>query len=265
MTNKGWSADRARLLVYQVLDHLAEHQQDALAPQPSTIAAALDSPEPLVEEAAHMLEQRGDAKIVRAINGAMRIRVTKTGMGTLTEWHIRARDHRARRQACREALLDWLYANDGIHPEPELQGFSENARAFFYGSPFSHEEVQAAAQYLWDKDLVSSGERGYDWKALEISEQGRVCVERFDGDVYEYQKSREVGPVPTDTNPSVHISANTVNYAHSSHGVRQDAMTTEFSPPKQDEPARQNRTTIIVAVIGAVALIAAALVTALIH
>lgn len=268
MTSDGWNADRTQVLVHQILywladqRRLADQRHDSKVPEVGELAAALGFSEALVENAAHILQQQDAVTVVRAFARPSGLMITPSGVATAATWRSQAQEHRARRQACREALLDWAYVNEGIVPPRPLASFHQDPRAFFYGEPFAAaEDVTGAVRHLDEGGLVKV-ERVDQSEFLTPTHNGRVCVEEYHGDIAQYQRSRSAAPTDPGASSWV-ISGTNVNVNNNSPGTRLENSTVSAPAPVEpttEGPREARRTQILVALIGGGTAILAAVI-----
>lgn len=93
-------------------------------------------------------------------------------------------------------MLDWCYDQES----PALDSFADDARAHFYGDPFTPQEFREASLDLKAKGLISGTEAwGGGVVRPEIATPGKTVVERHESsiDVYESADQPALGTTTT--------------------------------------------------------------------
>jgi len=122
-----------------------------------------------------------------------------TGDGRLKVDQVRSlRTNRvARVAACRQAIMLWLSAEGGS--APSLAVFQQAAPRF-YDTPFTEDEVRAAAKYLTEKGLVKGWPYPPDGLLMQpaLTARGTDCAEIYDGDVRRFFNPTRHGGIVTN-------------------------------------------------------------------
>jgi hypothetical protein len=121
---------------------------------------------------------------------------------------------RERRRAACKALLQWLDDQPGGHATPG--DILTAPHSWSYGRQFTTVDINTAAKELIDRQLVT-GRTVYSGRVSEarLTDQGRMCVEAFDGDVWEMNRTR------TSSVTIENYNQHDGNVAIASSGVRQ--------------------------------------------
>jgi hypothetical protein len=111
----------------------------------------------------------------------------------------RASNHR-RRDACRDAMVDWLYSRDALSPPGVDRGeMLKDQRGYFFAMQFTADDLDAAASWLYRNSLVG-GSMIAEAKGpvvLYLTDSGVKCAEDFRSDTIAYlerQQYRASGP-----------------------------------------------------------------------
>jgi len=150
--------------------------------------------------------------------------ITPAGMEWVENRKRRRADPALRVAAARKGLLIWLWKQKqaGAH-FPITEKFLDFDDSIFEGGRFQADEVDRAGAYLAEKGLISGvsvSERRGPIRA-ETTSSGDDCVERYGGDVAEYER-RDVKA----SGPVFHIHGdNTGNIAANSRDVTMNTKT----------------------------------------
>jgi microcompartment protein CcmL/EutN len=161
-----------------ISDFLSDARPTELGGDPTTI----------MEGVAASVEEHGWVKLVRTLGGlpATGARLTSVGQVHVRRLRTQRADGAARRVACREALLCWLYNEQEVLgvKSPSLNGFAKDPRGWFVGQAFSEDEVDRAAKFLKEARLVSGiGALGKPLLRANLLPAGIECVRQCDGAV----------------------------------------------------------------------------------
>jgi hypothetical protein len=228
-------------------------------------AMRLGTPEPLIEHAAAKLDQASVVAVTTTIADTIYVRLLQQGRGTVADLRARARTPELRRAACRDALLNWAYAQTRSRPLHDFQG---DYRAYIYADPFTEEEVNSAAVYLKGAGLIDASEHDSGIAALEITHSGQVCVEQYHSNVSQYERAHS-STTPAQSSTNVTFTGNVSMASHSPGSTQASGSDVRASsaPPNDATPRRSwlsaNRTAVIVAVISAASTIAVAVIAAM--
>lgn len=134
--------------------------------------------------------------------------LTPSGIQEVQARRRRRADPALRSAAARNGLLRWLYNQDlaNVHM-PITNKFLESEESIFEGDQLTQDEIDRAAEYLYEKQLIKGvpawGARGP--LRAEITHQGRDCVENYGGNVAEYLRDQRSG------GPSINTTIGTIN------------------------------------------------------
>jgi hypothetical protein len=146
--------------------------------------------------------------------------LTATGKTEASDWLTKQRSTRHRAAASRDALLDWLYEQD--RNLPDATRFLRDPRAHYFGDPFDVAEIHPALSFLMTAGLASGFKTSSPVVGRpQITDNGRVCVERYNSDIAEWQipTPGQAGPVYTShihNSPAAQIMAGSAGGQQSS-------------------------------------------------
>jgi hypothetical protein len=140
MGGDGWTDSRLKLIGIQLLDLVHQKSKDGEVPPLYPYGKELDDFE-FVLAAAHALVAAGLIKSNASASGSLSPYLTPAGKTLVLERRERQSDPKRRAIACRDALLDWCYADNAEH----IDEFAGDVRAHFEGDPFTRTEIRAAA------------------------------------------------------------------------------------------------------------------------
>lgn len=197
MNEKGWSADPAVVLRHQVLTWLAAQAQA----DPSCIYAVGDVADAVgatvhqVDSLMDLLAEEGLALpcdgMVPASSSA---RLTPAGLAAASRSVSATQTKKDARAASRDALLDWLYE---VEDQPaDVSPFLADVRARYFARRFTEAEVNEALDFLEEHGLAKGISAAWGGSLLrpEITADGKVCVERYDGNVGAWLSRAAPGP-----------------------------------------------------------------------
>jgi hypothetical protein len=181
--DRGWSADASVVIGYRVVLYL--HKGHTGAPGGVTVhnvAGGIGTNLDGIATARDWLETNSLATIgTQPVQGFYMIRLTETGAAAGDRWTRTIGDDTERRRACRSAILDWLALKDADWVPFD---FASDTRAHYFGDKFTEQEIRRAATTLRERGLIGSkGSAEHEFLRVIIEEDGRECLERFDGDV----------------------------------------------------------------------------------
>jgi len=159
--------------------------------------------------------------------GAPAFRLTAAGLAYVREMRQRRDDPAQRAAACRTALLRWFYRQHLATVHFPITGeFGQSDDAQHEGTRFTDVEIQHAAEYLADKNLikgVSVAEMRGPVRA-EITTEGIDCVTDWSGDVARYlHDKRGYGPTTNYHGPVFNAKADGNQFAWQNRDVTQIA------------------------------------------
>lgn len=136
-------------------------------------------------------------------------------------------DKRQRRAACRDAMVDWLYAREATSPltQPVRDQMLDDPRwGTWLAQPFSPDDLDAASAWLHRQHLVE-GITVDQWEGpvrLYLTDTGVTCVEEFGSDTVRYVAAqRPAAGLPGSNVVTIHGPASGVIVG--SRGVTQQA------------------------------------------
>jgi hypothetical protein len=197
----------------------------------------------------------GELGLVRPVTGGgpslatVQASITPAGRARAAELTAGQRDRSGRQWACRSALLWWLYDVDAVETMKRSKtwdGFLADTRSSYFGDPFSEQEVDRAAAWLYRHKLIDGvipAEADGPIQAYALDE-GVRCVERFDADVRRYLDAMEHAPPPPGGGSTYNVHATNVQMATGDRShqtmTAEDKITTAMSRlrPPQAEPLR---------------------------
>jgi hypothetical protein len=136
-------------------------------------------------------------------------------------------DKRQRKAACRDAMVDWLYAREATSPltQPVRDQMLDDPRwGMWLAEPFSPEDLDAAAAWLHRQHLVEgiTIDQCEGPVRLYLTDAGVACVEEFGSDTARYVAAQRTATGPSGSNViTIHGPASGVIVG--SRGVTQQA------------------------------------------
>lgn len=135
---------------------------------------------------------------------------------------LQARDHvealrdirasrRARQSACRDALVDWLYARDAVTdmpPFPPLKFMlDDRAHGIWYAEPFTAADLDQASAWLERHQLIAGPhfDQCYGPVQAYLTDAGAECAADFGSDTERYVAAQRAAP---HGGPVVNIGSN---------------------------------------------------------
>lgn len=196
--SRGWTNSQLELVKTQLLDLIEQRTADGRVPAAETYAGHLTEDRQLLKTAAKSLSADGLLHIEPGLADALYATVTTAGADLVQHRRELRSNKRARAAACRDALLDWCYDQES----PTLDSFANDARAHFYGDPFTAKEFRDASLDLKSKGLISGTEAwGGGVVRPEITTKGKDVVERHESSIAAYESAdRRPGPGTTTYN-----------------------------------------------------------------
>jgi tetratricopeptide (TPR) repeat protein len=139
----------------------------------------------LLDEVLALLAERG---LINVGTPAPDLAVTDLGTQAVTDRRRQLRDPVARRYACRQAILLWLYAAEVTSGRSLVSArIHETSLGFIHGDEFTEEEVHNSVAYLEQQGLLTT--HGESWR-MTISADGSDCVERYQASITKFLESR---------------------------------------------------------------------------
>jgi hypothetical protein len=122
----------------------------------------------------------------------------------------RRANKRLRKAACRDAMVDWLYSQDGLSPlaQPARDEMLNDLHwGVWFAQPFSVADLDAAAAWLYRHGLVKGimVDECEGPIRLYLTDSGVTSVEGFRSDTGRYVETQQRGP---GSGPAVQIGTN---------------------------------------------------------
>jgi hypothetical protein len=136
---------------------------------------------------------------------AVGVQVTARARDQVDEWREIRVNRRLRRTACREALVDWLYAQDAVTDMPPFpvvdDVLADPRRGLWFAAPFTQTDVDEASAWLERHGLLG-GPKAYQRSGpirAYLTDAGVSCAADFDGrtDAYIDAQRRALSSGPT--------------------------------------------------------------------
>jgi hypothetical protein len=225
--SRGWTNSPLELLKIQLLDLIEERTAEGRVPAVQAYAGHLSEDHQLLNTAVNSLTADGLVHVEPTLGGALYATVTTAGSDLVQRRRELRSNKRARAVACRDALLDWCYEQES----PALDSFAADARAHFYGDPFTAEEFRDASLDLKSKGLISGTEAwGAGVVRPEITTHGKDVVERHESSIVDYESADRSAPGTTTynfggSNISGQVSIGDHNQLHQDNNASPSELT----------------------------------------
>jgi hypothetical protein len=127
---------------------------------------------------------------------SLAVRVTDETVELLEWLHKMRADKQLRRTACRDAMVDWLYAQDAVNSEQMAFRdvmLYDRARSIWWGQPFTSADLDVAAGWLDHEGLANGIITSLEAKGPEflyLTDKGVECAEQFSSDTRAYLARR---------------------------------------------------------------------------
>ena len=149
---------------------------------------------------------------------------TARGRRSAEELQSRQADRRQRKEACRDAMIDWLYAQDAVSPlmQPARDQMIDDPRwGTWLAEPFSAGDLDAAAAWLHRQHLVDgmTVDECDGSVRLYLTDPGVACAEQFGSDTARYVAAQSAAPEAGPNTVTIHGLAS--GLVVGSHGVTQ--------------------------------------------
>ena len=176
---------------------------------------------------AEHLQAQELVRAIRPLTDRPAARITAAGIAHLQGIQARRRDPASLARTLQQRMLQWLYRHeqaagmDGMAP-PDWTGFLGSDGARILGEQFSRAEVEQAASYLSNRNLITAfsiDQVGPGWVRPRLTDEGRDCVLEFSGSTSDYLNRRNGGSVNT------YIGNNSGNVAVGSENFTQNVTT----------------------------------------
>jgi hypothetical protein len=208
MDDRGWGWSQTEIRLAQLIDWIGQQPADHMI-------SVVDFYDGLADQdmnkwdVAHSdlkeLESRSLIKLSVAMGGIGSFHVYQfQGARQAAEELQAARaDTRARRQACRDAMVNWLHSRDATQPEDMAvtnDMLADPRRGTWLAAPFAHEDLDRAAAWLYRHGLVDgiTIDQAAGPIMLYLTDAGIRCVEGYDSYTGRYVEAKaEPGSGPT--------------------------------------------------------------------
>ena len=223
---RGWSNDPNVTLGHRVLTWVAEYQPDS--PGLASVGAVAEALQASADEVSIIVDNFASEGL--AIEGktygveSSIAGLTSTGLALASDMAAKRASTKDRRRACRDAVLDFLYANDK-RPHLDAPDFLADPRSYFWGERFTVDDWQEALKFLANEKLISGMLVGNRRRFIRpiIVHRGRVCVENYNSDVVAF-----TSPLSAPSNVTTTTIANSpgAQWMSDSPGAQQTATVT---------------------------------------
>ncbi|MEU4639591.1 hypothetical protein [Micromonospora sp. NPDC023814] len=135
--------------------------------------------EPHIDVAIDLLKSRGYVDELRLMGSSglnRMINLTESGRAEAVNRLERRKDSRARRMACRDAVLRWVYERDANSESTEIAEIVNSPYGSFVGELYTAADLAGAVQFLRERRLLG----GTD-EAPTIEPAGTECIEQYGG------------------------------------------------------------------------------------
>lgn len=193
MNERGWSSSDFDLKCLLFADWLAAKQEGGLMPHAVGFRDTNPSlGDDTIRDIVTYHASRGHVHQSTGLGGVenLSVRLSDEGLAALRQRKQRQGDEKLRALACRDALLDWLYACEGGPNPSSVDDIRGDPRSFFEGSPFTDEELHRSALYLKERGLLDGlavWQRA-DPLRPQLTSDGRDCIEQYEGSVAAFMR-----------------------------------------------------------------------------
>lgn len=163
------------------------------------------------------LDQRALVHLAAGIGGIEGYEALATAQGRrfAEELQSRRADRRQRKDACRDAMIDWLYSQDAVSSSKQLtrdRMLDDPHRGIWLAQPFAEEDLDAAAAWLYRQQMVEgiTVDQCEGPVRLYLTDSGVECAEQFGSDTVRYLAAQRAAPA---------AGANTVTIQGPASGV----------------------------------------------
>lgn len=210
MDERGWdwpaSETRRAQLVEWIVQRSAEEGDGVYVPLDSFYGALPDqsmNTYVIALDDVNSLEGRSLLDLANSFGGVESLAAQSTSAGRAFVDNLQAaRSNTARRRlACRDAMVDWLYSRDAVSPPGvDRDGMLHDRRGYFFAEPFTADDLDAAAAWLYRNSLVGGAmiAEAQGPVVLYLTDSGVKCAEDFSSDTSAYFE-RQVYRAPAPT------------------------------------------------------------------
>jgi predicted RNA methylase len=244
MQDRGWGWTASRIRQARLIEWLAPQSSSATYVSVKPFYDAQPDQEAVTIQVVHDelwdLQQRSVIDLAAGVGGIESYDAKATAAGRRLAEELRAlrADKRRRKAACRDAMVDWLYARDAISPltQPARDEMLADPHwGTWLAEPFSVGDLDTAAAWLSRHHLVGglTVDECDGPVRLYLTEAGVTCVEEFDSDTTRYIAAQR----PSRADLSVDRSAGTqvgagnvqVNHFYGNESPLPDRLTASAS------------------------------------
>ena len=159
------------------------------------------------------LENRSLLDLANSYGSVFDLRAQSTPVGRAFADDLQAArsDTRRRRSACRDAIVDWLYSRDTVSPPGVARdGILHDHRGYFFAEPFTADDLDAAAAWLYRNSLVKGTmvAQAQGPVVLYLTDSGVKCTEDFSSNTGAYLERQQYRA----SGPTVNISTNSAPF-----------------------------------------------------
>jgi hypothetical protein len=233
MEERGWGWTPTEIRQAQFIEWLVPQSSSAAYVSVKPFYDAQPGQEALTAAVVHdelwELDQRSLIDFVPGLGGIEHYDALATAQGRRLAEELQSRraDKRQRKAACRDAMVDCLYARDATSPltQPARDQMLDDPRwGTWLAEPFSADDLDAAAAWLHRHGLVGgmTVEECEGPVRLYLTDAGVACAEEFGSDTTRYVTARRPAAGPAGSNTvTIHGPASGVIVG--SHGITQHA------------------------------------------
>jgi hypothetical protein len=231
MGDRGWGWTATQIRQARFIEWLAPQSSSATYVPVKPFYDAQPDKDALTAAVVHYelreLDQRGLIDLAAGIGGIEGYDALATAQGRrfAEELQSQRADKRQRKDACRDAMIDWLYAQDAVGPfkQPVRDRMLDDPhRGIWLAQPFSEEDLDAAAAWLYRQQMVK-GTTAAQCEGpirLYLTDSGVECAEQFGSDTVRYLAAQRTILAGANT---VTIQGPASGVVVGSHGVVQHA------------------------------------------
>jgi hypothetical protein len=193
------------------------------------------------------LEQRSLIDLAAGIGGIESYDALATARGRRFAEKLQARraDKRQRKIACRDAMVDWLYARDATGPltQPARSDMLADPRGgIWLAAPFEADDLDAAAAWLNRHRLVGGMmvDECEGPVRLYLTDAGIRCAEEFDSDTTRFIAAQRPGGTGVGINRSAGAQVGSRN-VQVNHFYSNPTWPADGRSPESGSPPRSGR------------------------
>ncbi len=209
MDDRGWSWSNRDIRLAQLIEWIAESGADSgHSVSPVAFYDSLPDQSMNTWDVAHAdLKQLEGMSLIRlsvALGGmqAMHILQAQGARDFAEELRLKRADRRKRRQACRDAVVDWLASLDAVsgHSVQVLSNMMASPRwGMWFGQPFTVADIAEAADWLHQNGLTECADVAGNPAPMFafLTEAGIMCAEEFGSHADQYVSWRRQAQAET--------------------------------------------------------------------